>query len=1345
MLLAVGVAVGLLGVGFDTVRHSADHLAEATDQHVAISLAGGCAVTDLGAVRCWGPAWDGGLGNGTGGGRFDQHPPALSPVASNITSGATSIGGACALSGQVVRCWGADGVIEDGTGSLFSDPPWGSNVPTDYGHGPSTKVAGGCSLTTGGTVKCYGWNSFGQLGNGAQSWPESGYALPPPSAATAVTVTGLTDVIDLSSFVGGYCALVDDGDDTTSVWCWGLNRAGELGDGQSGNAEYECGQARPCTDSRHSSSPVRAVGIDDAVSVHGQCAVRSTGAMSCWGTNVGGRFDPAGDGGSTAPTLTPTDIDAFDGAVDAAVGSRNACAVLADGRVRCQGSWVLGDGGDGYSDQRSADLALFGSEPENEAVEISTWGGGYCARTRGGQIACWGMGAQDAGIAQSGFDRVLTPTYVIGFGGELPVDELVVSVEIEPAEVELQLDGDGAAEAETVVATVTVKNTSSDDVPNVKLDASLATTLIDGDAKEIAQVGDPVPGPDDETGDVELGTIPDGESRSVAYTFEVSGRGTFGVKALARWADPVTSATETGLGEDTVTVTVDSALEVELTGEATNSANIIKITADIGNDGAGTISDINWESGLVKEVIAGDATPTRLASGPIPALPDTLAPGETIAVRWTFYVDHSGAEVMTLSGSGATDDGEAAASDVLTATITDRQIEAIDHQRQAMIGLQQMLGDAADELHGLWDASIAEARAAANPAEEFYRKNYEAYRQLGFGDTSARFLANGDVQREWVSRYFDSYAEAAGQRLDQLGQQGGEAIYRNGSTAWKFVTDERYRFDVSIDAILWGVDELNYLSDGLADPNRPGVLEQTRTTWDGVWAETQRSIEFAADGQLEIYRLEAAEFAADPFAFAEKMGGRHGDQGTTVAWYTANGIVEEIATGGAGPVTRIGRGLENGVDGFRTVARTDDATDLGDVAGDAFSDTQRRLARAEKEAQKIHSTPYGQRISSDALERYGGFNSADAERVLKILDEVEDNFDGLQIEIAFRTAEPLSVGIDGIGKRAFTKEKAVGSMDLLIGAPPSAAGKVTVFEPVPLPESTIRAIELDNPGFRARYNDRLATQQSNWKKWQAGEGKLYDLVQASNRHPDGIHVLDGVPGQNTYGVTYLEQLDDPVFLATNPQITEQVIAELRATPSTFAKLEVDRAGNGFTFSDHVRTVGNGGEVTLTKKPIISDYDGQAVRPVDGVWPAGVRGQVETLVKQRLDQIGRHGRHGWSGTANDLPSDLFHLPVEYAMSTAHPSVARSMAEDFATRFGELAQQFRVKAQRLENGLDGLSAADRRAVEAQIARLRSTADKYSTYDVDEILRTWPPTEKTIVFSKGRASVGSNGGTS
>jgi hypothetical protein len=165
-----------------------------------------------------------------------------------------------------VKCWGKiyDGQPgDDGTSPQIS--PVSVNGLTDG----ITAIAAGtthtCALLTDGTVKCWGRNNAGQLGDGTTK-----------SRLTPQKVSGLTETVAAITSGGDHtCALTTTG----KVFCWGDNLDGALGDSTSVNR----------------SVPVNVSGMTDSASAvtagsaH-TCALTAAGSVQCWGYGGDGQL-----------------------------------------------------------------------------------------------------------------------------------------------------------------------------------------------------------------------------------------------------------------------------------------------------------------------------------------------------------------------------------------------------------------------------------------------------------------------------------------------------------------------------------------------------------------------------------------------------------------------------------------------------------------------------------------------------------------------------------------------------------------------------------------------------------------------------------------------------------------------------------------------------------------------------------------------------------------------------------------------------------------------------------------------------------------------------------------------
>ena len=234
-----------------------------------------CAVTNGGALVCWGSNNNGQLGDGTAANR-------LTPVAvSGLSSGVTAVAGgafhSCAVtSAGGVVCWGRneDGQLGDGTTTPRSTPAPVSGLSSGV-----TAIALGsfhaCALTGVGGIVCWGDNRYGQLGDGTTV-----------KRLTPVAVTGLSDVMAVATGGSHTCAVTSGG----GVLCWGF---------------YASGKTTAITPEAVNSLPSGVTAV--AAGVSHTCAVTSGGVVACWGFNGSGQL---GDGTTTDHT---TPVTVFDG------------------------------------------------------------------------------------------------------------------------------------------------------------------------------------------------------------------------------------------------------------------------------------------------------------------------------------------------------------------------------------------------------------------------------------------------------------------------------------------------------------------------------------------------------------------------------------------------------------------------------------------------------------------------------------------------------------------------------------------------------------------------------------------------------------------------------------------------------------------------------------------------------------------------------------------------------------------------------------------------------------------------------------------------------------------------
>jgi uncharacterized protein (TIGR03437 family) len=194
-----------------------------------------CAATSSGAARCWGTALSGVLGAGNSVNGSFTPVPVVDPAGNAPLSGVAAVSAgyenACALTNKgAVLCWGNDSAGQLGNGTDGSTGVNESNVPVEVldltGKSPLggvVAVTGGlddnCALTSAGAVLCWGLGHFGELGNNNGE----------PSKIP-VQVSGLTSgVTEIASGYHHNCAVTSSG----GMLCWGFNLKGQLGTGKT--------------------------------------------------------------------------------------------------------------------------------------------------------------------------------------------------------------------------------------------------------------------------------------------------------------------------------------------------------------------------------------------------------------------------------------------------------------------------------------------------------------------------------------------------------------------------------------------------------------------------------------------------------------------------------------------------------------------------------------------------------------------------------------------------------------------------------------------------------------------------------------------------------------------------------------------------------------------------------------------------------------------------------------------------------------------------------------------------------------------------------------------------------
>jgi alpha-tubulin suppressor-like RCC1 family protein len=390
---------GQLGDG--TTSHR-DGRGQVTGMAHAVSVSAGAthamAVLQDGSVWTWGRNYYGQLGDGTSGSNSRRPTPWQVEGLTQFVAAAAGSSYSLALRADgTVWAWGHNffGQLGDGTRQQRLRPVRVVGL-TDV-VAIATRASSSFAVRADGTLWAWGNNQFGELGGGSQG----------NSQLTPVQVPGLTQVVSVAAGERHALALRRDG----SVWAWGDNTFGQLGNGARGGeglpqpvrglharalaaATYHsmalrqdgtvvawghngAGAMGTGTHARPSPGPVD---LKDVRMVDHTLAIRGDGSVWRWG-NTQGRDGPH--------QAKPTQVQGLPRAVDVAAGSYHSLVVGQDGRVWAWGDNFWGQLGDGttFGERRDTPALVPGLE---NVVAVAAGENHSLALKRDGTVWAWG-------------------------------------------------------------------------------------------------------------------------------------------------------------------------------------------------------------------------------------------------------------------------------------------------------------------------------------------------------------------------------------------------------------------------------------------------------------------------------------------------------------------------------------------------------------------------------------------------------------------------------------------------------------------------------------------------------------------------------------------------------------------------------------------------------------------------------------------------------------------------------------------------------------------------------------------------------------------------------------------
>ena len=350
-----------------------------------------CAITPEG-VKCWGYGQAGYLGYGNTTNIGDTETlDSVGYVDVSGTAQFLALGDShtCALlSDGNVRCWGNNtyGQLGLSNTNTIGDNEVPSSQPVVNFGGVATKLASGalhtCVLKSDNNVSCWGLGLFGRLGYGNTNTVGDDEH---PSVVGNVATGVSSDIIQIAAGTNHTCILTENG----NVKCWGRNTYYQLGAGTLAN---------PIGDDETPASvgfinfgePV----VQIAAGGDHTCAILQNKKLKCWGRNDSGQLGLANTTTLTTSLAGHPYVDVGADVKYVQAGKTNTCVITVNDEAKCWGANNYGQLGLGHTntigdDEHPSSIAtiVLGAP----VVAIDSSGNHTCATINSGEMYCWGL------------------------------------------------------------------------------------------------------------------------------------------------------------------------------------------------------------------------------------------------------------------------------------------------------------------------------------------------------------------------------------------------------------------------------------------------------------------------------------------------------------------------------------------------------------------------------------------------------------------------------------------------------------------------------------------------------------------------------------------------------------------------------------------------------------------------------------------------------------------------------------------------------------------------------------------------------------------------------------------